>query len=565
MTPAAGIFAIDHIGVAMKRIFGPYSILPVTVWFLLIGGWAVNAGAQVPTKTITIYNNSTTETIYPVLAAYSGDVDLWLQAQFAISTGDSYKLTFCSNSPIPGGVTPCPKDGGPSGRPPALFRALINPSKGILPQQWVSINVPFYTQVADVTSKTQGRFSSQYIDWWNAARVFFYDGSVAATGAYNYNVNQDGKIVSPPPTVVPFGGAAAPSCATNTYNCETPILYYYIGGFPTGSIPFQLGEYTFAAAEGPPPGGLLRAGKPFSINLAITNFNISAVDGVYLPLAMEAMLTNDPTPGDSNYLGTVETVPTFNGQLGTFTGSPQGTSWPYYWPSYFYPTNPTAPQPNPPDDQPPYLLPSIPSANVVFAESYKPIAPAPPVISSNTKTGDGADPMLGSIAKGMVTLWNKCTKTTSDKSVTCDEIRTVYNFFLSDWRDTCGNLSGPPSTPTMLTQVYGWAQFANCSPPLAANPGYTKAITTYCTLQYNYLVNANPTTLFNPYTQLIHGTLLSNAYAFSIDDKAAFKSVPSAGKGTSPGLIFTIGGSNGLPDTTQVPLPDKDTYVQNCH
>jgi hypothetical protein len=550
----------------MKKTFWQYSITIVTVLCLLIAGYVVNAGAQVPTKTIIIYNNSTTETLYPVLAGYSGDVDLWLQAQLGVRAANSYTETFCSNSPIPGGVTACPPRGVSSGRPPALFRAFINPDKGILPQQWVSINVPFYTQLTATNSGNLGKYSSQYVDWWNAARVFFYDGNVAKTGAFNYDVDQNGHIVSPPPSIVPYAGAAVPACATaNTYNCEAPTLYYYIGGYPTGSIPFQLGEYTFAAAEGPPPGGLLSPGRQFSIDLTKTNFNISAVDGVYLPVAMEAMLQNDPTRGDSNYLGTVETVSNFNAQLGTFTGSPQGTLWPYYWPSYFYPSAPTAPQPNPPDGEPPYLLPSIPSANVVFAESYKlPDAPAPPVISSNTMNGDGANPILGTNASRMVSLWNKCTTTTSDKSLTCQQIRTVYDFFLSDWRETC-HFSGSPSTPTMLTQVYGWAQFAGCSAALADNPGYTHAITTYCTLQYNYLIPSDPTNLFNPYTQLIHKTLGSNAYAFSIDDKAAFKSVPSQGRGTSPGLIFTIGGPNGLPDKTQVPLPNFLTYKENCH
>jgi hypothetical protein len=34
---------------------------------LLVVGYAGNATAQVPTKTIMIYNNSATETIYPML------------------------------------------------------------------------------------------------------------------------------------------------------------------------------------------------------------------------------------------------------------------------------------------------------------------------------------------------------------------------------------------------------------------------------------------------------------------------------------------------------------------
>jgi hypothetical protein len=118
----------------------------------------------------------------------------------------------------------------------------------------------------------------------------------------------------------------------------------------------------------------------------------------------------------------------------------------------------------------------------------------------------------------------------------------------------------------MLTQVYGWAQFANCSPPLVSTPGYGTAIVDFCGLQYNYLIKPRKAEdIFNLYTELIHETLKSNAYAFSIDDKAAFKSVPSMGMGTSPGLIITLGGPEGLVNRKQTPLPDAKTFEQNCH
>ena len=56
---------------------------------------------DVPTKKITIYNHSNTDTIYPVLAGYVGDVDLWLQAQFGISPDDADTRTFCNSFPDP--------------------------------------------------------------------------------------------------------------------------------------------------------------------------------------------------------------------------------------------------------------------------------------------------------------------------------------------------------------------------------------------------------------------------------------------------------------------------------
>jgi hypothetical protein len=143
----------------MKRIFCRCSMPIVTFLFLLIAGYAVNANAQVPTppfKIITIYNNSKNDTIYPVLAGYSGDVDLWLQAQFNVSPSNSFDQTFCNNNPVPAGVAKCPSRGGPSGLPPPLFRAYINLGKAVLPGESVSINVPFYTQLTETTPETLG-------------------------------------------------------------------------------------------------------------------------------------------------------------------------------------------------------------------------------------------------------------------------------------------------------------------------------------------------------------------------------------------------------------------------
>ena len=136
----------------------------------------------------------------------------------------------------------------------------------------------------------------------------------------------------------------------------------------------------------------------------------------------------------------------------------------------------------------------------------------------------------------------------------------MYDFFLDDWRSTC-RFSGSPSTPTMLTQVYGWAQFAGCPAALSDNRGYTNAITTYCTLQYNYLVNVDPTTLFNPYTQLIHKTLGSNAYAFSRDDKAAFKGVPEV----KVGMQFRSEDQHGMQVVTVTKVEAESVTVDGNH
>lgn len=513
--------------------------------FLLAVGYAGDAAAQVPPmKEIVIYNNTHKDTIYPVLAAFTGRVDLWMQAQFKNDVTNVATQLFCNNDPS---NTPC---NAQSGVPP-LYRAYINPNKGIHHGEFVSIMVPFYTQLMATTPATIGISSGQYIDWWNAGRIFFYDGETAVSGAYNYNVDQTGTTVPPTP-VSPIGGAKVPSCAPdNMFNCEPVTLVSYIGIFPTGSIPFDFGEYTFASAVGPPPGGLEPPGSPLKIDLKRVNFNVSAVDGVYLPVAMAAL--GNSTPEQRVYLGTVTPIKTVRDFLDTFSRT--GASWPYYWPSYFAAAAPTKALPDPPSGELPYPLPRIPSANVVFAESYKVPAPAPPVLSSDTN----GTPMLGTSAQALVTLWTKCT-TSSDNSSTCVKIRNVFDFFSRNYLETC-HLGPPlPDTPTMLREVYGWAEFPGCVGPLAATPGYDTAIGDFCELQYNYLTDVPPNDIFNPYARLIHDTLKSNAYSFSIDDKAAFLGVPG------DGLIITIGGPKGLVyPNEQYPLPELNTIHKFCH
>ena len=57
---------------------------------------------------------------------------------------------------------------------------------------------------------------------------------------------------------------------------------------------------------------------------------------------------------------------------------------------------------------------------------------------------------------------------------------------------------------------------------------------------------------------MIHDTLKSSAYAFSIDDKVSFKHV----QGT--GIILAIAGANGLENKTAAPLPDAHNFKDQC-
>jgi hypothetical protein len=240
--------------------------------------------------------------------------------------------------------------------------------------------------------------------------------------------------------------------------------------------------------------------------------------------------------------------------------------WPHYFSSYFSAAQPTTALPNPPDGELPYPTPKVPSANVVFAESFKNPGPTPPVLSSNTHGNGppdihGPPPLLGPSARAMITLWKKCTTTgLGGNSPTCQKIRNVFDFFSRNYLETCQLGPSLPDTHTMLRQVYGWAEFDGCAHALVDTPGYDTAIADFCELEYNYLTNPPSQNIFNPYAHLIKETLKSNAYAFSIDDKAAFLSVPG------DGLIITIGGPEGLafPDE-QYDLPTLATISKFCH
>jgi Protein of unknown function (DUF3553) len=349
--------------------------------------------------------------------------------------------------------------------------------------------------------------------------------------------------VIPPIPVNPVSGAALPSCTSNNATCKPLVIKAYVNGFPT-SVPAQLIEYTFAAAQGPPLNPRL------SIDRNFVNFNISAVDQVYLPAAIGARGNRTP---QNTYLGSTEALAPFRSALRAFTGT--GTLWPFYVPAYFTTQNPTIPLSKPPAGGKPYPQPQLPSTNTVYAESFRNPPPAPPVLSSDTLSGIG---VLGQVGQATLDLWNKCTSSTPTQSPTCTKIRQVNTFFVNDYRQ-CFPGKALPSTEEFLRDVYGWVQFPGCSTPLAQVAGYDAAISTYCDLQYNFFDPAVlPADVFNPYVKLIHQTLASNAYAFSIDDAVAFKSLPG------DGVIITIAGADGLENQTQTPLPTASTYKTYC-
>jgi hypothetical protein len=507
--------------------------------------WAEGANAQMaptpPTKTITIYNNSRDHVIHPVIQApiqFGAEVhDLWMQAQFDVKEADYLSRPFQTTK---------------------LYRAWINhDSGGIPPGGSVTITVPFYTQLKPWTQANAGQVEDQFIDWWNAMRVYVFDGKDAADAAYNFSQDNPApgvpvKPVLPPYPITPMVGAAVPTCSAG---CTLDLRSYYVG-FPYG-VPGQLVEYTFAAAEGPPNH------DKFTINLTTVNYNISAVDSIYLPVAMGA---SGNRSASNTYLGSVQSVTSFRAALNEF--ALQGGLWPDFIPGYYLPSNSIIAIPSP--DGPPngikaYPEPQVPSANFMYAESYRVPAPAPPTLTSD------ADPpwvkqkaygQLGDLGQATLDLWNKCT-TGGASSKTCTQIQSIRDFFDADYKVCFGvppNLNDPSILHDFLRDVYGWAQFPGCKGSLADTlpHQYPVAVKTFCDLMYNFFTVADYSEVFNPYVKLIHVTLESNAYAFSIDDEQAFKSV----QGT--GVIITVAGENGLENTTQTELPTAANYSKFC-
>jgi hypothetical protein len=133
-----------------------------------------------------------------------------------------------------------------------------------------------------------------------------------------------------------------------------------------------------------------------------------------------------------------------------------------------------------------------------------------------------------------------------------------FNFFRNNYINTCKNM---PDFNSTIQAIYGFVPitFSGCTGgPLRETKDFKKVIGDYCDLQYNYLTGVPDDDIFNPYTQFIHDTLKSSAYAFSIDDKVSFKHVIGGG------IILAIAGANGLENKTPAPLPDKTNFRDQC-
>jgi len=480
------------------------------------------------TKEIRIYNN-TSAPIWPVIQASiqltdaincpkidkdSGG-DVWLQR----ALGNTNKCFAVKND----------------------YYAFVNPGVGIPANSFVSVGLPWW-------SKT-GSGPDLYIDWWRAGRVMLFDDKAAQVEIYN-------KTKAIP--VVFAGGSPKPSCKTNIAGSlcnQLQIFRVPSGNGIAAHLPIQLNEYTFAdIAPLPPPDN----GRFVDYN---QNYNVSNVDQVYLPVAIEPVRI----PADVGYLGTTMSIQDFRTQLTAFAN----TGWPTY---------------NNPIVKGAKMYPSagirVPSAQSVMGFYMDP-----------GKFPDGTTPIIvpkapPELVQDMLDQWTDCTAGNPQQctALQAGYYKAVNTVFLDNYKtylNTCPDSKVPdylkkvtsnppaPKLTAFLTFIYGWVPFNVACPnkelPVANDqpPGSRSVIDYTNQMQYNYqsLGKARQSQWFNPYTQLIHdpvnkGGLAASSYAFSIDDHVSFLS--NDGGSLPGGLILAVGGSKGLKNGSQhvPPVPE---------
>lgn len=412
---------------------------------------------DVITKKIVIYNNSN-EAIYPIIEAPILSVsDPWLQAYFQDSNISTHKYIQTK-----------------------VHRIYVNPTTGGVPAGGsVSITVPFYSQL---TANPNPASPDQYIDWWNAMRVYIYDDASILQTRYNADTSTPVTPVTPGLTCDPGS------------TCEPLTIYSNTVGLPLYD-PSQLTEYTFANV-------VTSQGTPFPIDTNYVDYDISYVDHVYLPVAMEPYGNSEV-----GYSGTVMDISTFRTKLASFISDES-------WPSYI--------------GTPTYTNKKIPGAyNVVINNQ--------PLTSNN-------------ILANLSSNWDTCVGSNTD----CQNVEDLFKKNYENYQAVCNvpspNWSSLP-TATKLPYIYGWVPF-QCDGQmnaLAFTPGanYTTAENSYQNLQYNYeSPPPSPQIIFNPYTKFVHDAqyIGMNAYAFSIDD--AVGNMNELGDG----IVIAVGGSTGLPN-----------------
>ena len=190
----------------------------------------------------------------------------------------------------------------------------INPTNGIPAGKTASIKLPWYSQPTNT-------YADKYIDWWRAGRIYLFDDQKALNESYLVNSGANGiKIDSEP-------GKPWVGCATLADNvCDPADLKVYLidglaikGSDIQTQTPFQLNEYTFADVD---PNAVL-------LNLEL-NYNVSNVDQLYLPLAIEPIHTGF----EVGWMGSIMSVKEWREKLATWTGANADQTGATLWPIY---------------------------------------------------------------------------------------------------------------------------------------------------------------------------------------------------------------------------------------
>lgn len=464
-------------------------------------------GYSVDSKTITIVNN-TPGTIYPVITIGKKPKeapDEWLKACFPEEP-----------APIADNV----------------YKLYIRKNDGLKTKESVTITLPLYSNINNVGG------ADRYISWWNGGRVIIADNKRGLEPTEEEDKYEIGITT-----------AVGLEC---TEDCK---LYRASADFPA-DVAAQLSEYTFGGV----PGNIL--------NTDNVGYNISYVDHVYLPVAIG--------PKGNKYIGysgSVQKLDDFRDVLKKFLAEGNlGEGWPVY----------NIPMP--------FLR--LPGAYNIFAQRTGVLDKEltnPPIVLANGKapvltsykcldgTLECTEEEKQAVLKGdapaiaeMIKLWSECDPSFSSlpteegienkaikKSVCTSSHQSTFGelhglFKRNFDKQNCGS-QVDFDQKQFLMHIYGWVPFnegcANAkSNALGEDSNFQDLLNKYIELQYSEPGN------FNPYVKLIHDKeyLNMDAYAFSVDDDVGFMSE------LGTGLIFTVGGAEGLENTEQFTYKPKE-------
>jgi hypothetical protein len=549
-----------------------------------------NGGAG-PVLTLRIINNTTDYNIYPIVTAGGKD------DQPTIATGASQWMQACFRVTFNGLATQrYPRDSG--------YRIYVNccgaNENGIPPGGSVTITLPFYSPLVQniiANPDTRQGIPAQFINWWQGGGINMFkalktDGTPPQYLTEFWKAdNANNNAVNPgDPTL----GAKA-----NPPNCGAGCNLHFFRA-PAGVdswAPNQLIEYTLGAAG---PNGNTGAAKPndpfFVWDPTNLDYDVSNVNNTYMPAALE--IDGNKLVGTCCAIGWVgSTVPleTFATNINNWSNSSLGKGWPAYVNLNHSPSTVPGKVPSP--------LEFFPNFNNTTNYSPAP-ANSPPV-------------------QNMVSIWQQCFTGTQPVPAICTQIGHVnalllanynnyvnaYNAYVRDpranptWVDPwlCKSPAVTPLTGiSVVTHFYGWQPWgaeSGCRADanlLWQTPGYkpgdagftegdplhdyTAVKREFDNLNYwfNFHLGNGDTApgdygqwdnrgaanygQFNPYVALVHGKEFMNApytYAYSVDD--AVGNYQADGHG----LIVTVGGSTGLPNTDHVTREIQFTFGYN--